>query len=184
MVASPVPPEEALPEYHGFPPFFTLQPVLETRKMQLKLWRELVLKWHQAKGVQILKLNEWPHFANPAINRTLPLDGRREVVQSLVTSGHAEWKDDSRTTALVLWRSPQEVAASILTFIRDNGMAGNVYTVYELRAGDEITVGADFHGTEPTIFRRALEILERQGKAALFKGSSEEGDGIKFVADA
>ncbi len=38
---------EELPEYYSFPPFFTLQPVVQTRKYQLRLWRELVLRWHQ-----------------------------------------------------------------------------------------------------------------------------------------
>lgn len=176
--------DAGLPEYHAFPPFFTLQPVVETRKMQLRLWRELVLRWHQARGIQNLNLNEWPIFANPVIDRTLSLKARQEVVQGLVASGHAEWKDEFKTAALVMWRSPQEIAVSVLDFVRRNGMAGNVYTVYDLNSGDEITASADFHGTDPTIFRRALEILEQQGKAALFKGASSEEDGVKFVADA
>lgn len=173
-----------VPEYHAFPPFYTLQPVLETRKMQLRLWRELVLRWHQTKGIQNLNLNEWLLFSNPTIDRTLPLEVRREVVEGLVGSGHAEWKDDSKTTAFIMWRSPQEIATSILDFVRKNNMAGSIYTVYDLHSGDETTEGADFHGTDPTIFRRALEILEQQGKAALFKGASSEEDGVKFVADA
>lgn len=174
----------ALPDYYAFPPFFTLQPVLETRKMQLRLWRELVLRWHETRKVQNLNLNDWPFFANPAIDRTLSLEARREVVQDLVASGHAEWKDESKTTAFVVWRSPQEIATSVLEFVRKNGMAGNVYTVYDLHSGDDMTAGADFHGTDPTIFRRALEILEQQGKAALFQGATSEEDGVKFVADA
>ncbi len=174
----------ALPDYYAFPPFFTLQPVLETRKMQLRLWRELVLRWHETRKVQNLNLNDWPFFANPAIDRTLSLEARREVVQDLVASGHAEWKDESKTTAFVMWRSPQEIATSVLEFVRKNGMAGNVYTVYDLHSGDDMTAGADFHGTDPTIFRRALEILEQQGKAALFQGATSEEDGVKFVADA
>lgn len=38
---------EELPEFYHFPPFFTLQPVLETRKMQMKLWHDFILRWHQ-----------------------------------------------------------------------------------------------------------------------------------------
>ena len=41
--------DQELPEFWHFPPFFTLQPVLETRKLQLKLWREFILKWHQVR---------------------------------------------------------------------------------------------------------------------------------------
>ena len=167
-------------------------------------------------------MNEWPLFANPAIDRSLPLDARREVLQvnhqiirdcdarsltcachgimrhgrsidstptthstqSLVASGHAEWKDEARTTCFVMWRSPQEIAASLLDFVRKNGMAGQVYTVYDLHSGDELTATADFHGTDPAIFRRALDILEGQGKCAVFRGQNSEEDGVKFVADA
>lgn len=101
-----------------------------------------------------------------------------------MASGHAEWKDEARTTCFVLWRSPQEIAASVLAFVRANGMAGQVYTAFDLHSGDEVTVGADFHGTDPAIFRKALEILEAQGKCAIFRGSGSEEDGVKFVADA
>lgn len=38
---------EEVPEFYHFPPFFTLQPVLETRKMQMKLWHDFILRWHQ-----------------------------------------------------------------------------------------------------------------------------------------
>ena len=50
--------------------------------------------------------------------------------------------------------------------------------------GDEVTAGADFHGTDPVLFHRALEVLESQGKAAIFKGSTSDEDGVKFTADA
>jgi hypothetical protein len=42
-------PAAELPEYYSFPPFFTLQPVTQTRKYQLRLWRELILRWHQVR---------------------------------------------------------------------------------------------------------------------------------------
>jgi ESCRT-II complex subunit VPS25 len=41
--------ETELPEFYHFPPFFTLQPVLETRRMQLKLWHDFVIRWHQVR---------------------------------------------------------------------------------------------------------------------------------------
>lgn len=52
--------DQDLPEFYHFPPFFTLQPVLETRKMQLKLWHDFILKWHQVR-------------APPRANAVLPL---------------------------------------------------------------------------------------------------------------
>ena len=37
-----------------------------------------------------------------------------------------------------------------------------------------------FQGADEELLRRALSILEDQGKAAVFKGDTSEEDGIKF----
>ncbi len=55
--------------------------------------------------------------------------------QDLISSGHAEWKDDSQTSCLIMWRSPQELANIIYEYIRKNNMIGSVYTVFELHSG-------------------------------------------------
>jgi hypothetical protein len=47
-------------------------------------------------------------------------------------------------------------------------------------AGDEATLGAEFQGTDPELFRRALTVLESQGKARIFSGSTSAEDGVKF----
>jgi hypothetical protein len=47
-------------------------------------------------------------------------------------------------------------------------------------SGGEITADADFHGTDPAVFRKALRVLEEQGKVAIFDNSGEEG--VKFSA--
>lgn len=47
-------------------------------------------------------------------------------------------------------------------------------------AGDEATLGPEFQGMDPTLMHKALEVLEREGKAAFFKGSTPEAEGIKF----
>jgi hypothetical protein len=47
---------EEVPEFYHFPPFFTLQPVLETRKMQMKLWHDFILRWHQVSFRDTMKM--------------------------------------------------------------------------------------------------------------------------------
>ena len=44
-------------------------------------------------------------------------------------------------------------------------MINNVYTVYELHSGEDC-IGTEFHGLEPWIIRRALELLESTGKVS------------------
>jgi hypothetical protein len=45
----------------------------------LKIWRYLLLL--QAKGLPNLSLSEWPYFSNGAIERSLSIDARKEIVQ-------------------------------------------------------------------------------------------------------
>lgn len=42
-------------------------------------------------------------------------------------------------------------------------MFGNIFTVAELRSDDSL-VGAPFHGLEPTVIRKAIQVLETEGK--------------------
>ncbi|KAJ2626332.1 Vacuolar protein-sorting-associated protein 25, partial [Coemansia sp. RSA 1290] len=58
-------------------------------------------------------------------------------------------------------------------FFTDHGLCNTVLTLYELANGDD-TVGQEFHGLDPATLRRSLEVLQTQGKAQLFVGTSED----------
>ncbi|RYY82739.1 hypothetical protein EON63_12755 [archaeon] len=72
-----------------FPPFHPnrLQPVLETREKQLKLWRDLILKYCSATHVYRIVPSNFPYFANDTIDRKLSADGIGAVVEFLLQSG-------------------------------------------------------------------------------------------------
>eukprot|EP00638_Chattonella_subsalsa_P017596 CAMPEP_0117844480 /NCGR_PEP_ID=MMETSP0949-20121206/17587_1 /TAXON_ID=44440 /ORGANISM="Chattonella subsalsa, Strain CCMP2191" /LENGTH=147 /DNA_ID=CAMNT_0005689631 /DNA_START=17 /DNA_END=461 /DNA_ORIENTATION=+ len=76
---------------------------------------------------------------------------------------------------------PEEVAAEFYDWICQRSMVGSVYTVYELTEGEEVQ-GTDFAGMDSNLFRRALSVLENQGKAQIFQGATSEDDGVKFFA--
>ena len=78
-----------------------------------------------------------------------------------------------------MWRSPNEVANSLYAWIQNAGMIGTVYTVFELTNGDE-TRGTEFEGIDMYLMRKALDILQEQEKATIFKGSTSDEDGVKF----
>ncbi len=62
------------PEFYSFPPFFTLQPVEETRKKQLDMWVSLVVDWCRAVKLTEIHASEADKmevFANKAIGRKL-----------------------------------------------------------------------------------------------------------------
>ena len=46
-------------------------------------------------------------------------------------------------------------------------------------AGEDVN-GMSFQGADEELLRRALSILEDQGKCAVFKGETSQEDGIKF----
>lgn len=60
------------PAYYSLPPFFTIQPVANTRAKQLQMWVELVLlyqKHHNRTQVVVNKDADSPLFSNTAIKR-------------------------------------------------------------------------------------------------------------------
>eukprot|EP00968_Pinguiococcus_pyrenoidosus_P026606 scaffold7114_cov264-Pinguiococcus_pyrenoidosus.AAC.10 len=79
-------------EFVHFPPFYTLQPVVGVRERQLRLWQDLVLKWHHEHNETFLSVNEWPLFQNPSIRRSLKAEDRQMVAQYLIRNGYAEWE--------------------------------------------------------------------------------------------
>ncbi|KAE9034856.1 hypothetical protein PR002_g7897 [Phytophthora rubi] len=169
------------PEYYDFPPFFTLQPVRATREKQLVLWQQLVLEYHRAHDLPLFQPFASALFENVKISRNMAQDGRLAVVEHLIRCGHGRWEDDTRTRCRIMWKKPVEWAAEIYDFAKEHGMLGNVFTVYELYAGEE-TLGTNIHGMEPWLLREALKVLEGEGKAAVIAGETCEEDGVKFLA--
>ena len=160
-----------------------LQPVMETRKQQLKLWHDFIISWHKKSNVQQLNLNEWPLFVNAKIERALDMNFKKLIVEEMIATGHAEWRDETKTSCLVLWRSISELASLIYDHVEKNSMIGSVHTMYELYTHDEdseIDTSA-FEGIEPELFRKAIEFLQKQEKAVIFHGNTSDEDGVKFL---
>ncbi|KAJ2189453.1 hypothetical protein EV181_001613 [Coemansia sp. RSA 532] len=59
------------------------------------------------------------------------------------------------------------------------GFCNTVLTLYELANGDD-TVGQEFYNLDPATLRRSLEVLQSQGRAQLFVGSSDDDTGVKI----
>lgn len=162
-----------------FPPFFTIQPNLETRKAQLESWRCLILDYCQHHNIHQLHLrdciNKKP-FYNEEIDRRLSLDSLKLIVNSLVEKKFAEWL--SGDTCLVYSRPPDQWAKIISDYVREKSLYNTVLTFYELLEGDS-TEGKEFHHLDETIFLKALKILEKSGKAAIIEMDGHKG--VKFV---
>uniref|UniRef100_J3L2I9 UBC core domain-containing protein n=1 Tax=Oryza brachyantha TaxID=4533 RepID=J3L2I9_ORYBR len=127
-----------LPPFFSYPPYFTLQPVRETREKQVQLWKDLILDYCRSQKIYIVSLEEdFPLFSNPKIERSLSHEAKEVFLAALVNEGRAEWMDKGHKKCLILWLRIQDWANYILNFVKDNGLEDNVMTVEEIRSGIE-----------------------------------------------
>ncbi|CAH9101296.1 unnamed protein product [Cuscuta epithymum] len=168
------------PPFFSYPPYFTLQPVRETREKQAQLWKELIMDYCKKQKIYVIGLEEdFPLFSNPAIERSLSYEARESFLSALVLDGRAEWIDKGHRKCLILWHRIQDWADLILHFVKENGLEDTVTTVEEIRTGTE-SRGTELHGLDRTVLMRALKLLENKGRLAIFKGTSADDEGVKF----
>ncbi|KAJ7296537.1 hypothetical protein O6H91_Y117300 [Diphasiastrum complanatum] len=87
--------------------------------------------------------------------------------------------DKGHKKCLILWRRIQDWADLILEFVHEYGLEEGVTTLEEIRTGDE-TQGTELAGIDRVVLVKALKLLEQRGKAAIFKGTSADDEGVKF----
>ncbi|KAL5032498.1 hypothetical protein BDV3_001057 [Batrachochytrium dendrobatidis] len=172
------------PSVYSFPPFFTHQPTLDTWHKQRQLWCDLVLSHSQHTRTFIIDVNEsvgkLEPFHNPKIQRSLSRESLVLILDHLVSvMKMAEWESKDKNRCLIYWRTPEEWASQVYTWVFNTGRTGTVCTTYEVFCGDE-TEGESFHGIPEEIIKKVLDVLAKQGKAQIFN-SNDGNTGIKFI---
>ncbi|KAJ9266251.1 hypothetical protein DTO021C3_6997 [Paecilomyces variotii] len=189
-ISTEKPPFQFPPTY-SFPPFFTPQPNTSTRHSQLEKWSALIQSW--CRYYRIFKLSlvdavETPLFHNAALKKRVSLSEARAIVDWMARADEdggggkrAEWVEGlagkEKTLAWIWWRRPEEWAALIAGWVEETGQKNTVLTLYELMEGDG-TRSQEFHGLDPDIMLRSLNVLVKQGKAQVFGDEGQEG--VKF----
>uniref|UniRef100_A0A674D404 Vacuolar protein-sorting-associated protein 25 n=1 Tax=Salmo trutta TaxID=8032 RepID=A0A674D404_SALTR len=156
------------PWQYNFPPFFTLQPNVDTRQKQLAAWCFLALSYcrhHKLYTLDIMEVQECPVFNHKNIDSIL-----------LFTVSNQPEKN-TRPICLVMWRRPEEWGKLIYQWVSKNGMVNTVFTLYELANGDD-TESEEFHGLEEWMLIRSLQALQTDGKAEVI--TMDDGKGVKF----
>ncbi|RYP14530.1 hypothetical protein DL765_006306 [Monosporascus sp. GIB2] len=197
--AAAPPPFEFPREYH-FPPFFTRQPNATTRHSQLEKWSALVLSYARHRRLYRISLpsaaggsssspaDTEELFHNRRLGRRLGAADAREVLEHMrregraepVAHGHGHGADAGDADGglwWVYWKTPDEWAAEVEAWVEDTAQRGVVFTLYELTEGED-TRGASFHGLDPELLQKALQVLVKRGKAQIF--GQEDQRGIKF----
>ncbi|XP_057723971.1 vacuolar protein sorting-associated protein 25-like isoform X1 [Arachis stenosperma] len=118
--------------------FFSLQPLRDTRKKQVQLWKDLILDYCRTQKVFVIGLEEeFSLFSNPVIGRSLTYEAREAFLSTLVADGRAEWMDKGHRKCLILWHRIHEWAETLVQFARDNGLEDGIVTMEEIRFGTE-----------------------------------------------
>ncbi|GAW13999.1 hypothetical protein ANO14919_033910 [Xylariales sp. No.14919] len=187
---SPSPAGFAFPREYHFPPFFTRQPNQSTRHSQQSKWASLVLAYcahHRLYKLSLTAPATEDLFHNRRINRRLSLADAREVLEFMRRDGRAEFvrsgrgaagdDGDGGDVAWVYWRTPEEWAALVEAWVDETAQKGTVLTLYELSQGED-TTGTEFHGLDPELLQKALQVLVKRNKAQIF--GQEDQLGVKF----
>jgi len=104
------------------------------------------------------------------------------VLSSLEKSGHVEWENPKdKKRCFLMWRTPDEWADLIYKWVCASGMTDTVCTLFELHSGDD-TGSEEFHGIDIGVLRKALQVLERRGKAQIFSAEDPQEEGVKFFS--
>ncbi|OQR74962.1 vacuolar protein-sorting-associated protein 25-like [Tropilaelaps mercedesae] len=167
----------AWPWEFSFPPFFTVQPNLTTRKKQMEAWTSLVCDYcqhHKLVTLNVQDAHASELFNNRAISRKLSADGVLALAEHMIAAGKAQWLEPQKIL-LVLWRSREEWAKLIYDFVVNAGMTNSVCTFFELVQGDD-TAGEAFHGLDVGVFKVFLMTLEEQQRAEIIG----DDEGVKF----
>ncbi|KZF26386.1 putative ESCRT-II complex component [Xylona heveae TC161] len=180
-------PSFAYPPLYNFPPFYTLQPNTTTRQAQLQAWSGLIqsyCKYHRTWRLSLVDAIDTPLFRNDALNRRLSLADAQTVLDWMANKdaggggGRAEWiSTKDKSLAWIYWRRPEEWAELIAGWVDDTGQKNTVLTFYELMEG-EMTTSQEFHGMDPDLFQKSLNLLVKRGRAQVF--GSEDQQGVKF----
>ena len=155
-----------------FPPFYTLQPNLETRSKQLKIWKDYILNYHKENKCFIL---DHSIFTNKRLDRKCNQEFIQIIIQELVNSKNLLVLSSKQ---VVLTFSINEWGEQIYNYYKERGQIGHVLTWFEIINTDN----QDFTGIDVDLLGKVLENLEKEGKAAVFKGSNcdDQNAGVKF----
>jgi ESCRT-II complex subunit VPS25 len=186
------------PDHYNFPPFFTLQPVPETRTKQLNLWKDFVcayVRHHRNFVIDVAGDASLPLFCNAALNRTLDADGRRAVLAYLVDEGYATWVGAGATEAassgsdvggdassgrvVATWLTFDTWASALFAYADDAAQLDSVFTIFELVAGND-TKTESFYGLDARVVLEACRRLECDGCCTIMDGSSPAETGVKL----
>jgi ESCRT-II complex subunit VPS25 len=174
------------PGYYNFPPFWTLQDVMETKRRQIDMWCDLIFRYTKAKNLQELDLEvalSTELFRNASINRWLDRPTSQFFLDRLVDRRNAQWTNPEKTKIKLIWRRPEQWADTFNEWAARNSLKNTVLTYWELREGD-CTLNEPFHLMDMDVMQQTFKLMEKQKRAQILPAHEPEKFdeyGIKFL---
>ncbi|KAI4107993.1 MAG: hypothetical protein L6R37_001275 [Teloschistes peruensis] len=184
---------------HSFPAFYTRQPTLQTRTVQLAKWSSLIQRYHAHQHLFRLHLStalSTPLFHNVQMGKRVSRASLFEIIDYMCKTEQdggggqrAEWifsgggsgesnsSSEDKTEAWIWWKRPEDWADVLAGWVDKTGQKGMVLTWYELLNGEAVKE-EPWAGMDEEVLGRCLGVLVKKGKAQVF---GEEGEkGVKF----
>lgn len=174
------------PAFYNFPPFWTLQDVMDTRRRQCGMWCELILNYCKAKKLTHLVVADELSkpgglFKNESIERQLTTESAVFFLDQLVAVENAHWTDNKKEIVRIITRRPAEWVTVFRQWVESKGVNGLVFTYFDLREGEE-TARTMFHMMDKDDMRKTIKLMAEQ-KLAEIVADVEDFDecGVKFT---
>lgn len=162
-------------KFLNWPPFYTLQPNLDTQSQQLALWSSVLLEFAKKNRIFVATVESFEGITrNGALNRSLSVEFKNALVNYMVKQ---KVLVSDGLSFLVFWQKAETWAEKIYKWASDSGRIGTVETIEGLVSGDE-TNGEEFYGMPLNYAYNVLKTLEKSRKAEIFKVG--EGYALKF----
>jgi ESCRT-II complex subunit VPS25 len=164
-----------LSKFTSWPPFYTLQPNLDTQSQQLFLWSQLILEYSKQNKIFVATIETFnPITRNAQINRSLSEDFKENLVKYMKKQKLIQ---NEGTTLMIFWQKPETWAESMYKWAVNTGRIGTVETIEGLVSGDE-TINEEFYGMPLLFAMHVLKNLEKNRKAEIFQVS--DSFAVKF----
>ena len=166
---------------YDFPPFFTLQPVSQTRSQQINSWAKIILSYCKSNSISSIDITD-KLFKNDKISRSLSNEEISTIYQELVKSGQLKYAKDlngieNKSSVIVLWKSVATWADLIFKWAQNNAIS--ITTMFDIINGDDAE-NEEFYKQNDELISQALLHLQNSGKAEVFYNEVNVIEGVKF----
>ncbi|OMJ66498.1 hypothetical protein SteCoe_36635 [Stentor coeruleus] len=154
-----------LAKFLVWPPFYTLQPNLDTQNQQLSLWSQVILDYAKNNKIYVATIESFDRVTrNSELNRFLSEEFKDMLFKHMKKQ---KFIIAEGLSMLIFWQKPETWAEMIYRWASNSGRIGTVETVEGLVSGDE-TTSEEFYGMPVNYAIEVLKTLQKSKKAEMF----------------